>query len=78
MLLGEPIALYLRPVPGLVEGGGGWSADAELRAVFYLKCFVFFPFCAVFALLLGAEAVSFACSSPVGGTLFGVSGLLLL
>ena len=28
--------------------------------------------------LLGAKVLSFACSSPAGGMLFGVSGLLLL
>ena len=28
--------------------------------------------------MLGAEVFSFACTSPVGGMLFGVSGLLLL
>ena len=28
--------------------------------------------------MLGAKVLSFACSSPVGGMHFGVSGLLLL
>ena len=35
--LGEP-----SPVPGHVEGGGGWSASAELRAVFlFISSFPF-------------------------------------
>ena len=47
--------------------GGGWTAGAELRAVFYFK--FSFPFCV-------CGWGSFACSSPIGGILFGVSGLL--
>ena len=65
MRLGEP-----SPDLGRVEGG-----QPVLRAVFYfISSFLFLSF---LSLVLGAQVLSFACSSPVGGTLFGVSGILL-
>ena len=60
------------PVPGRVEGGGQPVLRCE-------QCFILFQvFLSFLRLLPGANILSFACSSPVGGMLFGVSGLLLL
>ena len=51
--------------------------SAELRTGFYFISS--FPFLFAFDVWgPAAQVLSFACSSPVGGMLFGVSGLLLL
>ena len=59
-----------RPDPGCV-GGPGWSAGAGvLTVLFYFK--FSFPFA------FPAQVLSFACSSPVRGMLFGVSRLIII
>ena len=55
-----------------MEGGGQPVLSFE-QCLFYFVVFLCF-----LRSLLGALVLSFACSSPAGGMLFGVSGLLLL
>ena len=52
---------------------GGGQPVLSCEQCFYLFR-VFLPF---LRLMLGAYVLIFACSSPVGGMLFGVSGLLI-
>ena len=41
-------------------------------------CIIFSSFPLLLAFDVGDQVLSFACSSPAGGMLFGVSGLLVL